>query len=207
MINSIVPKAGHLTRIAALSAVICFSLLGPQLARANMITGDIAFVGTFTTTGGSGLQDATGIDFGTVLVAAGTGDFNFSNGVIPLLSPATMTDFTFAPLPSDGVDPLWTVGTFKFALNSLTTVAQSSTYLALAGTGVVTSTKTGLDATDFNWSLVGGPDLGGLKLFVSVSDPAPTTVNEPSQFSSLMLWTLGIGAVAVWSRKRRGTTV
>lgn len=177
---------------------LCMTLMATQSAFADTIDGEIAFTGIFTTTGGSGpgdLAGATGIDFGTAFVLQSTGDFA-SNGVMPLLSPVTMNDFTFDPFTGP-VDPLWSVGAFQFSLSSLNTIEQGESYLVLAGSGTVTSSIAGLDATSFDWSFSGDKSGGNLKVFSSTATALP----EPSDFATFGFLALGIVAVSVRSRR------
>jgi hypothetical protein len=193
----------RVTVLTAILAVFCLAVMSAQPANASPITGEVAFVGTFLATGGSGpldLENATGIDFTFGFVAQATGDFNPSNLVMPFMSPVTLNDFTFAPF-SGPVDPLWAVGVFSFALQSLTTVAQGEGYLALGGTGVVTASKAGLDATVFNWSFSGDNSGGTLQLFSSSG--SPTALPEPSELLTFAFLAMSVGALCVWSRGHR----
>ena len=183
----------------AILALFGFALMAPQSAKADPITGEVAFWGTFSATGGTGLQDATGIDFESSIVAAATGDYA-SNGVFPVLSPVALTDFTFDPFLGP-VDPLWTVAGFSFALETLTTVNQGPSYLVLAGTGVVRNAAVG-DPTAFNWSFSGDNSGGMLQLFSSTSSPSPVGLAEPPELSSFALF-WGVAVFAAWSRKYR----
>jgi hypothetical protein len=186
-----------------LVAVFSLSFLIVQPANADPITGEVAFVGLFTVTGGSNpldLANATGIDFTYGVVAQATGDFNPINGVVPLMSPVTLNDFTFQSFA--GVDPLWAVGVFSFALNTLTSVNQGENYLALTGTGIVSSSKTGLDPTSFNWSFSGDNSGGTLQLFSSTASPS-VQVAEPSEIITLVFLVIGVGALCLWSSRAR----
>ncbi len=124
-------------------------------AMAVFIQGDIGFGGAFTPAGGNlsdPLGTATTINFAsTVFVTSATGDFSGETA-------ATLTDFTFSPLPPAGVDPLWTAGTFSFALNSIGIDFQGTNFLALSGAGIVSAS--GFDDTtgtfSFSANSVGG---------------------------------------------------
>jgi len=193
----------RVTRFMTVLAACCLSFTIAQPASADPIVGEVAFVGLFTATGGSGptdLLNATGIDFNVAVVAQATGDFNFFNGVVPFLSPVTLNDFTFAPFTGP-IDPLWEVGAFQFALASLTSVYQGTNYLALAGTGTVSSSAAGLDDTAFNWSFSGDSSGGKLQLFSSTA--SPTALPEPSELTTLGFLAIGVGALCLLSRRQR----
>jgi hypothetical protein len=199
MLSTIRKSNRHSKTLAATVALFCLALMAPQPASADPITGDVAFFGIFTTTGGSGLLDlanATAIDFTFATVAAATGDFNAANGVMPFISPVTLNDFTFSPF-SSAVDPLWAVGIFQFALETLTSVQQGTNFLALSGYG--TASGTGFDDTMFFWSFSGDNAGGTLQLFSSTSTPLP----EPSELLTFALLAMGMAVFGVWSRKHR----
>jgi len=188
---------------AAVFAVLCLALLIPQAANAAPITGELGFFsGSFGVTGGSDpfdLENATGVDFNGAIVVSSTGSF-LANGVLPF-SGVTLTDFTFDPFAGP-VDPLWVVGIFEFALNSLTDVTQTATSLSMAGTGIVSTTvNVGLDATAFNWSFSGNNSGGTLQLFTSTSSPTPQPVAEPSELITLAFLAMGLATLGAWSRK------
>lgn len=189
----------RVTTLAATLAAFCLSLMIVQPANADPITGEVAFMGFFAATGGSGpldLEHATGIDFTSGIVVQSTGAFA-ANGVMPFSSVA-LQDFQFAPFYGP-VDPLWAVGVFQFALQSLTAVDQGVSHLALSGTGIVSSTKAGLDPTVFNWSFSGDNSGGTLQLYTSTA----TRVAEPSDLGTLAFLIVGMAALGVWSRKHR----
>lgn len=203
MLNTTNNPKQRATTLAAILAVFCLALMVSQPANAGPITGEVAFVGAFQATGGSDptdLEHATGVAFpyGGV-VAQATGDFNISNGV-SFFSPVTMSSFTFDPFAGP-VDPLWAVGVFQFALQSLTTIEQGENYLALAGTGIVSSTKAGLDSTVFNWSFSGTNAGGTLQLFASTASPTP--LPEPSELITFAFLAMSVGGLVVWSSSTR----
>jgi hypothetical protein len=126
-----------------------------------------------------------------------------ANGVIPFGSAVTLVDFTFNPFTGP-VDPLWTVGIFEFALDTLTSVTQTATSLSMFGSGVVSTTaNVGLDATAFNWSFSGNNSGGTLQLFTSTASPTPQPVAEPSELLTLALLAMSLATFGAWSRKNK----
>ncbi len=191
-----------MTKVVAVLAIFCLALMSAPSAKADPITGEVAFIGGFTATGGSGptdLANATGVAFSSGIVGGSTGDFA-SYGV-GMYAPVSLTSFTFAPF-SGPVDPLWSVGIFEFTLNTVDVVSQSATSLVLAGNGIVSTTvNVGLDATAFGWSFSGDNSGGTLQLFSSTA--SPTAVAEPSEAATLGFLALSMMAFVIWSRKPR----
>lgn len=144
---------------------------------ATMIQGEIGFVGVFAPTGGTGLDDATGVSFPSSFlgVADATGDF------VPVIGQlATFTDFDFAPsLDPSPVAPLWTVSklaipiTFSFDLESVMVNFQSATQLGLSGTGTLHSSDETLDDTPGLWNFTGNTITGAVFTFSSGSASVP----------------------------------
>jgi hypothetical protein len=203
MLNTTGRAYQRITKPAVLAAVfvLCFAFAQP--ASADPITGEVAFFGGFTVSGGSGpldLANATAIDFTGGTVYDKSGSFS----VLPVLAPVTLNGFTFLPSFSGPINPLWVVGQFQFALQTLTSVDQGTAFLALAGTGVVSSTIAGLDPTAYDWSFVGTNSsqgiTGTLQLYAST---ASVRVAEPSDFVTLAFSMFGLGALCLWSRRLR----
>ena len=193
----------RLATIAAIAAFFCLTLMVAQTASASPITGEVAFVGPFSATGGTGpldLEGATGLEFSTATVVYSSGDFQV-NGVAPFFSQVTLTDFDFNFAGT--IDPLWAVGVFQFALNTLDSVTQTANSIALSGTGIVSSSIAGLDPTAYNWSFSGDNSGGTLQLFSSTSSPTPLPVTEPSELTTLAMLVMGMGLFGMWSRKHR----
>lgn len=185
----------------AVGALLCLAQLTVQPAKADLVEGDLGFFGAFLATGGSNpapggmsLADATGINFvfDTALVTHATGDFSGLTW-----SLASLTDFTFSPFST--VNPLWAVGGFQFALQGLSNISQGANHLALAGSGIVTSS--GFDATPFNWSFSGNNSGGLLQLFSSTAT-GPVSVAEPSEFFTLALLVMGMFTLGIWPLRR-----
>ena len=190
----------RLTKLAAVLAIVCLVLMAAPSAKADPITGEVAFIGAFVATGGTtatDLENATGIQFTGAMVGGATDDFA-ANGV-NMFTPVTLNSFTFAPF-SGPIDPLWAVGAFQFALDTVTVVNQTAGSLVLAGSGIVTaSAALGLDATAFTWSFSGDNSGGTLQMFSSTS--TPTAVPEPSEAATLALLAMSMVAFGIWSRK------
>lgn len=182
--------------IGAALALLCLALVTAQPATADFVQGELSFAGSFAPTGGTGLQDATGITFPSpALVVGATGDFAGSSSLISLIS---LNGFTFTSLPVD----LWAYRGYTFSLTSLSSpVTQTPTSLALNGTGMVTGNLR--DATPFSWNLAGVGSPGTLPSWRFFVSTASASVAEPSEFSTLALLVMGISTLGVWSRKRR----
>jgi hypothetical protein len=131
-------------------------------AHAVPITGEVGFGGAFTAVDENWLQTdfdlATGIDFApqTILVdnIIASGDF------VDVNSTGTIKDFQFDPFVGPITD-FWVIGTssgeqFSF---ELTSVARSDTcsdnFLCLEGTGIISSSDSGLDDTFGTWIFTG----------------------------------------------------
>lgn len=124
--------------VLAIVGVLC--LAGG--ASATLITGGISFNsgvgGTWVPTGGVDATDiagATGIHFNNpAQVVAGSGDYSSLVG-----KDTIMKDFQFDPLVKN--NPLWRVvdgdTIYKFTLQDINVDYQSSTVLALSGTGIL----------------------------------------------------------------------
>jgi hypothetical protein len=163
-------------------------------ANADFIEGAINFSGDFAPTGGTGLGDATGIDFlGDDFDIDGvTGDFaaaEIAPGDIGFIQ-----DFQFDPLPA-AVDPLWAISGFSFTLNSVDVIWQSGLFLMLNGSGYLSGA--GFDDTPGTWSLTG--NAAGDELFNFSAGSAAIAVPEPGTLALFGLGLVGIGL----ARRRR----
>ncbi len=170
-------------------------------AQAVPITGDIDFAGQafFNTTS---LATATRVmNFraneaaanNTAVVTSATGSFS----TIAAGTLATMNPYTFNP--STPVTPLWTVGGFSFNLTSSTIVLQSSTFLAISGTGILTG-PAGFDPTPGLWAFTSQQAGGGSQQSFSFSANT-TAVGVPDGGSTVAL--LGAGLIGVVALRRK----
>jgi len=166
-------------------------------ANAVMITGQIDMNGK-ATLNSQNLAAATSASFSNVQVgpAAATGSF----AVIPLGTAVSYSAFTWNPITVP-VIPLWTLnsgGTWSFDLNSMTVVAQTSSFLNITGTGVLTAT--GYDPTPGVWSfsitVAGGQSQANFDFnFVSTTASAPD--------GGLTMALMGFALVGVEGLRRR----
>lgn len=158
-------------------------------ASAVPITGEVGFGGIWAPTGGTGIDDATGLQINLGIVLAGSGDFSGSAG-----SSVTFTPFDFDVFSP--VSPLWTYDsggtTYSFVLNTITVDFQDSNELNLSGTGVLSAT--GFDDTAGSWNFTGQSNV----LFTFSSNSA--AIPEPT---ALLLFGLGFAGFIVARRRRR----
>lgn len=186
-------------------------LLGsPGTADAQQqITGNIGFGGAFTPADDSfaaaSLGTATSIDYnGNGVQDSGLGVVVLASGSFAslLYSAATLYDFTFSPLAPGGVNPLWEVGGFSFALDSVTINTQDSQTLSLTGTGIVSASN--YIATAGTWNFTGNP-AGSSFVFSAGAGPV-AAVPEPEIYA-MMGAGLGIMGWVTRRKKRRLTAV
>jgi hypothetical protein len=173
-------------------------------AQAAPIVGDIGFGSTLPATlvGGDFLT-ATALDFAdqtNAIVNGGTattGDFEAQGAEFTL---ARFFDFSFAPLPVGGADPVWTVaaGGFSFKLTSVT-ATRTATSLTLDGIGVVSSTVAGLDdnSGDFHFTMQGA---GGISFTFSADTTAPSS-RVPDGGNVIALLGASLAGLALVRRK------
>ena len=182
-------------RIGVRVAVVLVMLAWGRTAHADLITGEINFLGSWqaldcTQTIILDITQACAVDVtgDTATVFAGaTGDFAGLDG-----QPADVyNDFTFAPTASVPVTPLWSVGGFTFDLLSMTVVTQTSSLLQLTGTGVISHSS--YTPTSVDWEFQ-GTDVFDMRVFVN-----STSVPESS---TLLLFGTGLAMVGMGRYRR-----
>jgi len=169
-------------------------------ATAIPIQGEIGFAGAFAPTGGTGLDDATGVSFPYIFlgVAGASDDF------LPVLGlRASFNSFVFDPtLNPSPVEPLWTVTntdlsiTFSFDLYTVAVDLQNEDYLVLSGTGILHSSNEVLEDTPGLWNFTGNTISGSVFSFSS------NTASVPDADIMLLLGPALIG-LGLISRKKK----
>ena len=160
-------------------------------AAAVPITGSIGFSGAYTHDG-TNLADATTIDVtGDQATVTGIVDGSFAAEGIVAGDIAVYHDFVFDPVTVPVID-LWNISGFSFDLNNMVVDFQSSSLLALSGSGAIS--HTGYDTTFGTWTFTANQSGSN---FTFSSSTAP----EPGVVLLLGAGLIGIGA----SRKLRKT--
>jgi hypothetical protein len=133
------------TFLAVLATGVLSCAVFNQQAQATSIQGNINFAGSVQFNGPLGSATAVTAWINPHVEAGGSGDF----AGIPINTPVAMSaPWTFNPsTPTPG---LWSVGGFTFDLLASTVVFQSSTFLSISGTGIVSGN--GFDPTDMDLS-------------------------------------------------------
>lgn len=166
---------------------------GAGAAQAVAINGSIGFAGVPVTDTGDLLNATAFTSFANVTVESEDGDYAGTVG-----TSVTFNPFTFDPgLAPSPVAPQWTftIGpvTYSFDLEDVAVIAQTSSTLALEGSGI--AKITGFDDTPGDWTL--SANRSGLSF--SFSSTASTVV--PDGGSAVALLGLGLGLVGI-ARKR-----
>jgi hypothetical protein len=140
-------RKNHKARVVILLMAILFGfVLFAGSAMATPINGTIEFTGGFTLSGGSTLTTATTLDFGSLSVAAATGDLSGVSG------NTTFQNLTYRPTPIPPATPFWSISGFSFDLTSFSVVSPpNDDYLVLKGTGTMYGPSP-YDATVGSWS-------------------------------------------------------
>lgn len=162
-----------------------------------LVSGSMDMAGSFYALDASGARtgdanSAVAIDFdyfgmNIFKVAATDGDFIGLETVNSDLSTyGDIKDFSFAPLPAS-ISDFWVVDIFSFELTDVMRTNNSSSFIDLTGTGVITAT--GFDATDATWAFSGDTSGGGIFSWSASSASVP----EPGVLALLSCGLIGFG--------------
>ncbi|MEM6638545.1 MAG: PEP-CTERM sorting domain-containing protein [Pseudomonadota bacterium] len=176
----------NILRAAAVAVALSFAAAP---AHAAFIEGEITMSGDVAPTGGTGLADATGLDFlgDDFEIDQVSGDF--ATAGIMVGDSGTYNDFSFDPFTSPTT--VWSIGGFSFVLDQIQIVFRNDVVLALAGTGFITGN--GFDDTMGAWTLTANTS-GALFNFSS----SAASIDEPA-----MLGLLGLGGLMAFGLRRR----
>ena len=148
--------------------------------RAGLISGDITFGGTISSSIDLGTTNA--INF---LPAAFVTSTSGNLSILPPGSPASFSNFTFSPLPLN--TPIWQAGPFAFDLDSVEIVSQGSLGLTLNGIG--TMKAVGFDDTPYYWSFSADRTKPGVNTSIAFSSVNSAFEVVPEPNSGLLLGT------------------
>ncbi|MDH3647380.1 MAG: PEP-CTERM sorting domain-containing protein [Gammaproteobacteria bacterium] len=142
-------------RSITINCLLATGLLLPLAANAAPIQGSIAIGGSLIPICAQPLNCtmdiATGIDFlndDRGLVNGASGDFALFG--VSFGDIVAMNDFQFSPIEFN--NPLWSVGGFSFAMETLNIHEQTATVLELRGRGLISFDGDSLDPTIGRWS-------------------------------------------------------
>jgi hypothetical protein len=154
-----------------------------SVANAALIDGSIAFAGSTDTDTGN-LATANVVTPTNAYVAPGqtVGDF------VPYvfdLQPVAYSSFTIDPITVP-VAGIWSVGGFSFTLENMVITQQTTSTLALIGTGTISGN--GFDPTDGFWTFTANKNATSLS-FSSGTNSVP----EPGLVALFAIGLLGMG--------------
>ncbi|HEB87471.1 MAG TPA: PEP-CTERM sorting domain-containing protein [Gammaproteobacteria bacterium] len=174
-----------------------FAMAG--VANAIPITGSISFTGAFTTDTGLLATAATISNTSARVTGVITGSFAAEG--ISSASSVTYSNFTFNPI-SVPVNNLWSVGSFSFNLTQMAFSYPQSVYgIGLHGSGIISSSTTGLDPTPGSWRF--NATSAGDSFVWGSSSAAPKSVPEPAAVLLLGAGLIGFGVTRQVRKARK----
>lgn len=189
----------NLAHFAAAVTMAAASFVAPQLTAAP-IQGSIDFGGVVTFGDSTGantmsLTSATRVNiWNSSFVLQDSGDFS---------SIAAGTNVTMAAPwifnPSTATPSLWSVGGFKFDLNSSVIVSQTATFLNITGIGTISGN--GFDPTAGTWSFTSS-DSNGAPQNTFGFQTQSSTVPEPATVSLFGFGLIGVIARRIFHQRR-----
>jgi hypothetical protein len=197
-------KSASLTKI--LFGIAIASALTANLAKANLIYGDIAFTGgTVTYPGTQKMSNATG--FKAIVGATVQGTSTGSYSAVTAGTAVTFKPFSFT---AASVTPLWTFNfgglTYSFDATSVTLVSQSKEFITLDGNGWADITKIGgasdgYTATAGTWSFVVTAQGKSSATWAAATD-IPQVPDTGATALLIGLGLSGVGLMAVAQRRK-----
>jgi hypothetical protein len=162
-----------------------------------VVSGTMDMSGSFYAIDAAGAQtsnanDAVAIDFDffgmdKFRVTNAEGDFAGLETVSGDVSTlGDIKDFQFAPLVTS-IPDFWVVDIFSFELTDVVRTNNSSSFIDLTGSGIITAT--GFEATDATWIFSGDTSGGGVFSWTASS---ATTVPEPGVLAMLSIGLIGL---------------
>lgn len=173
------------------------TVMSVSTAQAVPINGEISFGGSIDPTLVLATTNVLNFNNPSIVLNA-TGDFA-TNGITTGVA-ATFNNFQFNPLVTN--NPLWSIPGFQFALSTTTIITQAPGDLVLNGTGTLTSSFAGLDATPFLWSL--SADRTGPALIAFSSTNAPNNPAAPiPEPGTMLLMGSGLLGLGLWRKLKK----
>ena len=168
---------------------------------AGSIQGGLDLTGTLTLTGGTSFATATTVDF--LDVSGGQNrnkaEVDLAYGDLASLEDqvADMNDFVFAPNYAAS-NPLWTVGGFRFDMQSINVTLHDSLFLHITGDGILQGN--GYDATAGTWSFSARNSSDPYARFTWSAGTTASPVPEPA---SMLLFGAGLASLAGFAKRRK----